>query len=110
MVASFDQAFHSNNSNVDKHINTRKLSIKQSPLFRPFYLTCTNLMRHEKNKQKKHFQQKISRQFTGEAAQYYVESNNSDILQWISKKENVNTKIYQYGLWLCSCLEINLNQ
>lgn len=26
MVAPFDQAFHSNNSNVDKHINTRKLS------------------------------------------------------------------------------------
>lgn len=48
MVAPFDQAFHSNNSNVDKHINTRKLSMKQSPLSRPFDLTCTNLMRHEK--------------------------------------------------------------
>lgn len=28
MVAPLDQAFHSNNSNVDKHINTKKLSIK----------------------------------------------------------------------------------
>lgn len=80
------QAFHSN-SNVDKHINTRKLSIKQSPLSRPFYLTCTNLMRHGK---KKYFQQKINKswQFTGEAAQYYVESSHSDILRWISKREN----------------------
>lgn len=31
MVAPLDQAFHSNNSNVDKHINTKKkLSIKNN--------------------------------------------------------------------------------
>lgn len=80
MVAPFDQAFHSNNSNVDKHINTRKLSIKQSPLSRPFYLTCTNLMRHEKTFSTEN---KVDNSLV-KLQNVMLKRTHSDILQWIS--------------------------
>lgn len=101
MAAPFDQALHSNNSNVDKHINTRKFSIKQSPLSRPFYLTCTNLMRREK-KNIFNRKQQTRWQFTGEAAQYYVASNHSDILQWIEKLFTLKYISMGYGY---ACVE-----
>lgn len=81
MVVPFDQAFHSNNSNADKHINTRKLFIKQSPLSRPFYLTCTNLMRHEKTFSTEN---KVDNSLV--KLHNIMLSTHSDILQWISEE------------------------
>lgn len=94
MVAPFDQAFHSNNSNVEKHINTTKLSIKQSPLSCPFYLTLTDLMRHENNK-KKH----LTENNQGENS--LVKLHNimlrviTDIVQWVFRE----TLVLKYIVW-----------
>lgn len=46
-------------------------------------------------------------QSTGEAAQYYVELNHSDILQWIEKMLTVKYINMGYGY---ACAEKNPNQ